>query len=358
MKRKLNLFLGISSSLFVLSGCDGLSFFKKIFSKAPIFTGMEISTDLPATRAKTNTKYLGPAEEFVFEIHFDNPKSYEIQSFTINDVKYTSYMFERGSTLDTIYLKSKTEIEEGPKTYKIDAIKYLDGEKIKDVTIEGNQTATIVVDIPYRRFENYKCVEEVKEGGRYLLGVYKNSDQKIRFITGDYHRDSNGPWSYYMATTENTLEGAVEVEAHYVTPTEFTLKVIAPDMVWDNKYISFYPGTGYYARIPSIVGLDNPGDKDFTVYSGDKIEEKTGVYTVSKFTYCQFYDEHFVETIVANYPVTTENNKAFDILVGTSGDYTSVDSKRADIAFDSDYTIAHLYEKIDGLLTITINKGV
>lgn len=83
--------------------------------------------------------------DLVISIHFDNPLNYEILSFTINDTKYSSYMFEDGSTMSCISIKFNVGSDFGEKECTIAAIKYVDGTQIKDVVLKGDQTAKINV---------------------------------------------------------------------------------------------------------------------------------------------------------------------------------------------------------------------
>ena len=156
MKNKLSFVKALSLMLsIVLVGCNGLTPGSKeepIDEKAPQYTGMAISeTKTNVAKKKNalttidNSYVLHKDEEFLFEIYFDNPYRYEIQSFTINDVKYANYMFEAGSTLDTLYLKSTAPDRYGNYSYTIDAIKYIDDETIKNVRIKGNQTIDVQV---------------------------------------------------------------------------------------------------------------------------------------------------------------------------------------------------------------------
>jgi len=93
--------------------------------------------------------YYAKAGEYVYiTVHVDNPDSFEILSFTLNGKTYTSYMFEYGSDLENLILKVQIpENAEGITSYTIDAIKYVDGEKIKDVRMAGDKTVDIAVYI-------------------------------------------------------------------------------------------------------------------------------------------------------------------------------------------------------------------
>lgn len=106
--------------------------------------------------AKDSLEVIGAAQEIYYAnqnsytyiyIHIDNPDSFEILSFTLNGKKYTSYMFEQGSNLETIIIKYDVGNAHGIVDYTIDAIKYVDGEEIKDVIIAGDKTVKVGVRV-------------------------------------------------------------------------------------------------------------------------------------------------------------------------------------------------------------------
>ena len=89
--------------------------------------------------------YVQTGSDFYITVHIDNPDNFEILSFTLNGVKYSSYMFEEGSDMENLVLKCTAGDKIGTEEYTIDAIKYVDGTKIKDVIIKGNRTIEIGV---------------------------------------------------------------------------------------------------------------------------------------------------------------------------------------------------------------------
>jgi hypothetical protein len=89
--------------------------------------------------------YAKPGESIYITVHLSNPDKFEILSFTLNGEKYSSYMFESGSDLENLILKVKVGQVEGMISYTIDAIKYVDGEEIKDVRMDGKQTVEVGV---------------------------------------------------------------------------------------------------------------------------------------------------------------------------------------------------------------------
>lgn len=87
--------------------------------------------------------YANPGEDVYITVTFDNPNDYEILSFTLNGEKYSSYMFEHGSDMENIVLKVNVGDAKGLISYTIDAIKYVDKDKIKDVKIGADRTVKI-----------------------------------------------------------------------------------------------------------------------------------------------------------------------------------------------------------------------
>lgn len=85
-------------------------------------------------------------EDIFIYIHLSNPDNFEILSFTLNGKKYSSNMFEYGSDLETIIIKYNVGNVNGMQSYTIDAIKYVDGEAIKDVRMEGDKTVRVFVN--------------------------------------------------------------------------------------------------------------------------------------------------------------------------------------------------------------------
>lgn len=87
--------------------------------------------------------YAKPNEDVYITVHINNPDNFEILSFTLNGVKYTSYMFEDGSDLENLVLKVNVGNATESVSYTIDEIKYVDGDKIKNVKMSGERTVDI-----------------------------------------------------------------------------------------------------------------------------------------------------------------------------------------------------------------------
>ena len=91
--------------------------------------------------------YATVGQDAYITIKLSNPDQYEILSFTLNEKKYSSYMFEPGSDLENLILKVNVGEVAGLKDYTIDAIKYVDGDEIKDVSMKGDKTITVGIKL-------------------------------------------------------------------------------------------------------------------------------------------------------------------------------------------------------------------
>lgn len=109
--------------------------------------------------------YASPLEEIIITIKIDNPKSFEILSFTLNDTKYISYQFEDGSDANQILVKFQAVATSGIQEITINAIKYVDGTKIKDVRFDGNRT--IKIGVTHENIPNVTDVNITKSLSSY-----------------------------------------------------------------------------------------------------------------------------------------------------------------------------------------------
>ncbi len=107
----------------------------------------EIRDSLDVIGSTKEIYYTTPNQDIYINIHISNPDRYEILSFTLNGEKYSSYMFEQGSTLETLILKVNVGNDSGIVEYTIDQIKYVDETEIKDVKIDGEKTVKAGIKI-------------------------------------------------------------------------------------------------------------------------------------------------------------------------------------------------------------------
>ncbi len=132
------------------------------------------------------TYFAEPGEDILITVHIDNPDAFEILSFTLNGEKFTAYMFEEGSDLEHLVLKVNVGELEGYHDYTIDAIKYVDGELIKDVRMDGERT--IKVGVAQGKNKPLASISNLEAGYDSIsldvsipdtLGLIKDGGQKI-----------------------------------------------------------------------------------------------------------------------------------------------------------------------------------
>ena len=137
--------------------------------------------------------FLEPGEWFYLNIYLSNPYNFEIQSFYLNGLKYTNYMFEDGSDLEKIVLRLQAPDIEGYTTYHIGSMKYLDNHVFKDV--EMNSDTTVQVGIPYKTLPTCDSKLEI-----YTDGVRAHLDvEDPNFLSKDY------PIYFYLSDGEKIL---------------------------------------------------------------------------------------------------------------------------------------------------------
>ena len=210
-----------------------------------------------------------------------------------------------------------------------------------------------------KEFQGYELATEVKDGERYLLGVYRVKEDLIRFANGDYHRGIDSQthqeswFPYYMGTIGGTVQGACEVEVKMVGNNQFTLQVFADGLAWHEKYIGVYGAvSGYDNKVVSIGLFDNPTQKTYT-------DPKTGKYYSSVATKFEFYTEYNGTTAyapAAPYLYEGKDEEATPKFLGIGhaseqtiqeeGDYFAIEGKSFEGALDYEaFDLAHLYKK-------------
>ena len=174
--------------------------------------------------------YATAGQDFYITVHIDNPDKFEIVSFTLNGEKYTNYMFEPGSDLENLILKCNAGDAVGLVQYTIDAIKYIDGEEIKDVKIGGDQTIDIALysdllhpsvdmkaDISYNGMNISITLKDkydriAQSGGKAILSFYKDGE---RAPISSYELKPNEAENISLPDLETDTLYKVAVEAEY-----------------------------------------------------------------------------------------------------------------------------------------------
>ena len=178
--------------------------------------------------------YANKNEDIYITIHINNPEEFEILSFTLNGLKYQSYMFEEGSNSEALILKVNVGDVEGMIEYTIDAIKYVDGSEIKDVRMDGERTVWIGVcpdDQPTTEIENKSIGTEVLSFDVSLDDVHSlinGSDGQL--FAALYKGDKA------IETVDVSTDEASHVEFSALTPgEEYTWRIIACYDALDGK---------------------------------------------------------------------------------------------------------------------------
>lgn len=178
-----------------------------------------VGTDRSLYYAKQN-------EDVYITIHIHNPENFEILSFTLNGVKYQSYMFEEGSDSERLVLKVNVGEAECMVYYTIDAIKYVDGTKIKDVRMDGEKTVWIAVypnDQPKIKVQNLTVGNEQIEFDAALTdkhGLIVASEGAISAILMQNDRQ--------IAEQTVSLDETTAVTFSSLTPgVEYQIRIVA-----------------------------------------------------------------------------------------------------------------------------------
>lgn len=197
-------------------------------------------------------------------------------------------------------------------------------------------------------FGDYKLAKTVEEGKDYVFGVFRHELQKMRFFSGDYHRDSAGYYPYYLGTlAEDVTEGAAKIRIKFKegSTTEFSMQVFTDDdtLPWNEKYIGIYSAKAKSRDVISIALLDTPDQEDY--YSPNAPTVKTNK-TNGYWKFHTTLEERNVFAPAADYRHTElGDSTAVPKFLGTAGDFTSMDCQTYQTAIDGvEYDLAHLYE--------------
>ena len=84
-------------------------------------------------------------EKIHINIHLKNPDEEVITSVTVNGKLYTRADFEDGTTAEKIVLSHKVTAEGGVLEFRVDSVTYRDGERDREIIIDGTRTALVGV---------------------------------------------------------------------------------------------------------------------------------------------------------------------------------------------------------------------
>lgn len=258
-------------------------------NKNPVENG--IGSSLVVEGAAKELYYANAGEDIFITVHIDNPDKFEILSFTLNGYKYANNMFEYGSDLENLILKVNVGDVEGIVDYTIDAIKYVDGEKIKDVRMAGDKTVKVGVatdQLPTATLSgevaDYTSVTfqanvtdplalVEKQNGSLQALLYNGTEvvQKKTLSTGSTSvtfegLSENTLYQYAIVTTYDDLKGD-GIASHVLASKAFTTKSSAP-LLFDSVTLtgtttsfSFYWNEGVTPGEITALSLWQSGNK-------------------------------------------------------------------------------------------------
>ena len=202
--------------------------------------------ELVESLAPNDDMYYAKPNEFIYiTVHVENPDAFEILSFTLNGMKYSSYMFEEGSDLENLVLKVNVGDAKGIISYTIDAIKYVDGKEIKDVKMDGERTVlvgvyaeeqpnAVITNLKYR-LDSISFNASIEDnagavalsGGKLFAVLYRDGKifRKQELSLGDndieFSLDEQGEYSYAVVAVFDAFDGE-GYSAHVLSSGSFS----------------------------------------------------------------------------------------------------------------------------------------
>lgn len=275
----------------------------------PTYTGMSVSDTVEKTTvpqgqirkaASTNYDFYVQAKStFYIEIHLDNPSQYEILSFTLNDVKYQSYEFNKGSNSELLILEAKAPDTAGNKIFNLSSIKYVDGESIKDVDLSSAKRS-IDVGITYAELPSVNIINENVSYTSYdaLFDVDAKDIPDFKYECVIYDENNK------------------EVSSFSSGSTTYNLSVKANKLKMNSTYTYEFIGTFDYYDGKGTTE-HSFGEGTFTTLDGVKIINESVTSTSFSFEYdikepsvkiSNVYYEDTVDYSVTKYPDVNSTN--------------------------------------------------
>ena len=289
---------------------------------------------------QVNIAYTADINEYIYAItKIKNSGGKVISSITINGQRYTSNLFEDGSTKEKLILKLNVGNQSQIKNYKLEKIKYIDGDSAKDITITGN-------------IEKLVKVGDLSSVTHQLSNL-NVTDSSISF---SFNLTDN---SSLISNTHGSLL-AILYDGNSITKK--TLTVGMQNVAFDN----LNENTMYqYAVIATYDKLDGQGKKNY-ILTKDSVT--TNESLVSSYTITKGNTSNGVITVASSakqgdlitVTVTPNNgyqlNELYYTEQGSSAKYT-INNKQFTMP-NKDITIYATFVQIssEDLYTITVEK--
>ena len=269
--------------------------------------------------------YAKKSEDLYVTIHVNNPDSVEILSFTLNGVKYSSYMFEKGSDMENLVLKCNAGEVSGLVEYTIDAIKYIDGTDIKDVRMEGDQTVTVGV---YTENQPYAKLSDEIVGHSHI---------SFSAIVSDPHplitSEEDDVFAVLYDGEHIVAQTAIEIgkEQHVI------FEDLDPDKVYQYAVVAVYDALDGQGR--ALYILDERAVETDTVVTFEN-------FAVSNrdFSFDLRWSDFFEDKTLKSISLWQDGSKVRDIEVG--------ENTIGDLLSDTEYTVIIEYDYLGKTETI------
>jgi hypothetical protein len=194
--------------------------------------------------------YTQASETITIIINLENPQSFEILSFTLNNRLYQSFEFLPGSNSEQLLISFTVQDFSGPQDLTIDAIKYVEGTSINDARFEGDPT--IKIGVEYDTLPNISNVAELTESTSFGVSFTLNNHYDLI--------NTDSPAYLYVFDGETIIN-------------QFTLQVGNNVVPFTNLKM----GTAYeYAIVAAFDPLDGLGRRAF-VLEGNTFTTNQGI---------------------------------------------------------------------------------
>ena len=204
------------------------------------------------TIMENSLEYFAPTNAFILiTVKLSNPDNFIILSFILNEVFYQSYQFQDGSDSENLILKVNTGSVSGVKNFTIDAIKYIDGNQIKDAIFAGNKTIAIGVT-----HENVPTVEVTQVSQDF---------QSISFIVNFTDPQNSAIWTKAILYDGVSIIEEVSVNqglnsinfTPLKTQTLYQIAVVGQFNILQGKQITNHLFHKYALRTETILDITN-----------------------------------------------------------------------------------------------------
>ena len=105
-------------------------------------------------------------------------------------------------------------------------------------------------------------VTKIEDGKSYYLAYYRATDDEIRVVNGEPHKDGGKEYPFYMGTSLCDEGDEAAIKISFEDETKFTMQFDAPGKKWDGKYISIYEAYSGYNDVYSVYASPNIGDSN------------------------------------------------------------------------------------------------